>query len=109
MKKLFTLVIMTTLLFGLAAMDVRAIRTRDKQAVIEDLNAYGIDVLDHYPSREPVTADDYYKLGVAYLFRNVPQVAAEHFRKALELDIEHVDAMIGLASSTALLGESEKV
>ncbi len=107
MMKSLSLVITVTLLLGLAIIDVGAIPTRDKRAVIEELNAYGIGVLDHYPSREPTTADDYYKLGVAYLFRNVPQAAAEQFKKALELDPAHVDSLIGLAASTAQLGDAE--
>ena len=108
MRKLFSLVVIVTLLFGLAITDVSAIPTRDRQAVIDELNAYGIGVLDHYPSREPTTADDYYKLGIAYLFRNMSQAAAEQFRKALELDPGHVDSLIGLAVSTARLGDMEE-
>jgi len=107
MMKLLSLIITVTLLSGIVITEVSAIPTRDRQAVIEELNAYGIGVLDHYPSREPTTADDYYKLGVAYLFRNMSQAAAEQFRKALELNPEHVDSLIGLAASTAQLGDME--
>ena len=83
MLKLFSIVMLGVLVATLAIVDAGAIPTRDRQAVIEELSAYGLGVLDHYPSREPTTADDYYKLGLAYLFRNTPQAAAEQFRKAL--------------------------
>ena len=85
MKKLFFLVEViaaAAILIGIVTTHVGAIPNRDKQAVIEELDAYGIDVLDHYPSREPTSADDYYKLGIAYLFRNVPQAAVQQFQKA---------------------------
>ena len=102
---LIILVLTAMLLFGSIAIDVNAIPTRDKWAVLEELNAYGIDVLDHYPSREPTTADDYHNLGIVYLFRNMPQEAVEQFRKALELNPEHIDSLVGLAASTAQLGD----
>lgn len=105
MVKLLSLRIVATLLFALVIIDVQAIPTRDRQAIIEKLNAYGLGVLDHYPSREPSTADGYCKLGVAYLFWNVPQAAAEQFRKALELDPSHIDSLIGLSATTAQMGD----
>ena len=107
MVKLFSSAMLVMLLFSLFIMDAGAIPTRDRQAIIEELNAYGLGVLDHYPSREPTTADDYYKLGLAYLFRNAPQAAAEQFRKALELNPNHVDSLIGLAATTAQMGDPE--
>ncbi len=107
MVKLFSSAMLVILLLSLFIMDAGAIPTRDKQAVIEELNAYGLDVLDHYPSREPTTADDYYKVGLAYLFRSAPQAAAEQFRKALELNPNHVDSLMGLAITTAQMGDRE--
>jgi len=103
MTKPLALAMIVLLFSGIATTCVRAIPTRDKQAIIEDLNAYGLDVMDLYPSGEPTTANDYYKLGIAYLFRNIPRVAAEQFRKSLELDAEHVDSLIGLAASVVQL------
>ena len=86
MLKVFFLAIIAILLSILMVNYAGAIPTRDRQAVIDELDAYGITVQDHYPSREPSTADDYYKLGIAYLFRNMPRAASEQFLKSLDLD-----------------------
>lgn len=105
--KLFSLVIIAVLFLASAAIHVNALPIRDKQAVIKELNAYGINTLDHYPSREPTTASDYYKLGVAYLFRNMPGAAAEQFRRALKLNPGHTDSLIGLSVTTAQAGDMD--
>lgn len=104
MKKILCLAIITILYFDLA-ITVKAIPTRDKQNNLEELDAYGLGVMDHYPSREPTTADDYYKVGIAYLFGNMPQVAAEQFLKGLKLNPNHVDLLIGLSIANAQSGD----
>lgn len=107
MLKVSFLAITAILLSILTVNYAGAIPTHDRQAVIDELDAYGIRVQDHYPNREPSTADDYYKLGIAYLFRNMPRAASEQFLNALKLDARHVDALISLAASAAQLGETQ--
>lgn len=96
MAKLLSLVTIAILLFGLAIIHVSAIPSRREQDVIGG----SIDVLDYYPSREPTSANDYYELGTTYLQRGMSQAASEQFQKALELDPNHTDSLIGLATST---------
>lgn len=93
------------MLFLILATVVTAIPARDKQNTLEELDAYGLDVMDHYPNREPKTADDYYKIGATYLFGNMPQVAAEYFLKGLKIDSNHVDLLIGLSVANAQSGD----
>jgi tetratricopeptide (TPR) repeat protein len=104
MIKLLSLMTIITLLFGLAIIDASAIPSRGGQAVIDEDS---VDVLDHYPSKELTTADDYYKLGVRYFRRSMYQDASQQFEKALELDSKHVDSLIGLAASAFRLGDTE--
>ena len=104
MKKSLYMTI-TTIFFLILAITVNAIPTRDKQNTLEELNAYGLGVMDHYPNREPTTADDYYKLGITYLFGNMPQAAAEYFLNGLKLNPNHVDLLVGLSIANAQSGD----
>ena len=103
--KLISLVITIILLLGLLVNNLSAIPSRKEQAKVEN----SIDVLDHYPSREPTTAEDYYKLGITYLRRGMSQMASEQFQKALELDPKHVYSLIGLAAGKFQIGDTEAV
>ena len=103
MARWCSLLIMIVLLFILVIDNAAAIPNRDGKAVTGD----DTNVLDHYPSKKPTTADDYFDLGVEYTAMNMLPEAAEQFRKALELDPKHVYSLISLANTVLQLGDME--
>ena len=103
MLKLFVLMVIVTLSMGLLVTDVRGISKSKGQPAIED----DLDVLDHYPEKEPTSAEDYYEQGMLLLARRMHQEAGGQFRKALELDPGHVYSMVGLVAVSLRLDDME--
>ena len=103
MAKLLYLATIAVIFLNLTITDVNAIPKHDKKPVIED----SISIFDHYPSKEPSSADDYHKLGAVYLSRGMFQIAYENFQKALELDPKHLNSLMGVTASTLQKGDTE--
>jgi len=105
MEKLWNYILTSLMIFSLFIAGAMAIPTRDKQASIEGYRSYGLDIQDYYPNKELNTAEDYYKLGIAYLSRNTPQQATEQFQKAIKINPNHVPSLIGLSASLSQSGD----
>lgn len=98
-----SLLIMIVILFILVIDNADAIPDRDSSITTED----DIDILDHYPGKEPETAGDYYNLGILYLARRADHEADKNFQKALELDPKHVYSMVGLVTISLRFGDKQ--
>lgn len=104
MKKLLSLLIISSVFLSLMIINVNAIPIRNEKSGTEGKQ----DILDQYPAgKEPTTADDFYKQGMLYFARNMSQEAGEQFRQALKLDPNHVYSMVGLVATSLRLGDEE--
>jgi len=104
MKKLLSLLIISSICLSLMITNINAIPIRNEKSG----NEVKTDVLDQYPAgKEPTTADDFYKQGMLYFARNMSQEAGEQFRQALKLDPNHVYSMVGLIATSLKLGDEE--
>jgi tetratricopeptide (TPR) repeat protein len=104
MKKLLSILIISSIYLSLMITNVNAIPIRNEKSS----NEVRQDILDQYPTgKEPSSANDFYGQGMLYLSRNMNQEAGEQFRKALKLDPNHVYSMIGIVAISLRLGDEE--
>jgi len=104
MKRTLSLLIISSLFFGLMIINVNAIPIRNEKSG----NEGKANVLDQYPTgKEPSSANDFYGQGMLYLSRNMYQEAGEQFRKALKIDPNHVYSMVGIIAISLKLGDEE--
>jgi len=104
MKKLLSIIIISSIYFSLMIVNVNAIPIRNEKSGTEGKQ----DILDQYPTgKEPTSANDYYTQGMLYLARSMPKEAGEQFRQALKLDPNHIYSILGMVAISIKLGDEE--